>query len=152
LVTRCCTWPAARAVCHDTTFIPAFRPEAHLFSVNLVNTGNVNSRDADLINPEVAFVRGPLSVQGEYTHVFASEVDRPNRSTTVSRRDQLLSPASRASLSDAIRPLRTRHPDRQLRSTARTGRVAARCALLAHRSELVEHTGHTTSPPASTGT
>ena len=63
---------------HDTALPFASRPEAHLFPVNLVNTGNVNSRDADVINPEVAFVRGPVSVQGEYTHVFASEVNHPN--------------------------------------------------------------------------
>jgi phosphate-selective porin OprO and OprP len=43
------------------------RPEAHLFPVNLVSTGNINTDGADLLNPEVSFVTGPFSLQGEYT-------------------------------------------------------------------------------------
>ena len=40
-------------------------PEAHLAD-DLVNTGKLISDGADIINPELALVFGPFSVQGEY--------------------------------------------------------------------------------------
>jgi phosphate-selective porin OprO/OprP len=42
------------------------RPETHNTSVRLVDTGDISADDADLINPEVALVYGPFSLQGEY--------------------------------------------------------------------------------------
>jgi phosphate-selective porin OprO/OprP len=42
------------------------RPESHLTDVRLVDTGDIDLDNADLLNPEVAFVWGPLSFQGEY--------------------------------------------------------------------------------------
>jgi len=51
------------------------RPESHLFPVNLVNTGQIPADGADLINPELAFVRGPLEIQGEYTWAFVDQSD-----------------------------------------------------------------------------
>jgi phosphate-selective porin OprO/OprP len=56
----------------------ASRPEAHLFPVNLVSTGNIDSNGADFIDPEVAFVSGPFSVQGEYTWALVQQLDHPN--------------------------------------------------------------------------
>jgi phosphate-selective porin OprO/OprP len=51
------------------------RPEAHLTDVRLVDTGSIPSDGANLINPEVALVYGPFSIQGEYTHAFVSAED-----------------------------------------------------------------------------
>jgi len=48
----------------------ASRPESHLFPANLVNTGQVPTDGDDLIDPEIALVRGPLSFQAEYTWAF----------------------------------------------------------------------------------
>ena len=48
------------------------RPEAHLAD-DLVNTGRLISDGADIINPELALVIGPFSLQGEY---FDAGVDR----------------------------------------------------------------------------
>ncbi|MBX3028468.1 hypothetical protein KF840_26540 [bacterium] len=56
----------------------ASRPESHLFPVNLVNTGKINTDGADLVDPEIALVRGPLSIQGEYTWNIVQQVDQPN--------------------------------------------------------------------------
>jgi phosphate-selective porin OprO/OprP len=42
------------------------RPESHLTDVRLVDTGNIDLDSASLLNPELAFVWGPISVQGEY--------------------------------------------------------------------------------------
>jgi len=42
------------------------RPETHLSTNRLVDTGNILTDDVDLINPEVALVYGPFSFQGEY--------------------------------------------------------------------------------------
>ncbi len=42
------------------------RPESHLTNARLVNTGRIAADGADLINPEVAFVWGSFSMQGEY--------------------------------------------------------------------------------------
>jgi phosphate-selective porin OprO/OprP len=46
--------------------------------VALVNTGNIETDGVDLINPEVAWVHGPLSLQGEYQGAFVSQVDHSN--------------------------------------------------------------------------
>src|SRR5262249_28770619 len=51
----------------------ASRPEAHLFPVNLANTGQIPTNGADLINPELAYVIGPFSTQGEYTWAFVDQ-------------------------------------------------------------------------------
>jgi len=58
----------------------ASRPEAHLFPTNLVNTGMINTDGADLLNPEVAWVHGPLELQGEYTWALVDQVDQSNPS------------------------------------------------------------------------
>jgi phosphate-selective porin OprO/OprP len=47
------------------------RPESRLTDDRLVDTGEFFTDGGDLINPEFAFVSGPLSFQGEYFHVFA---------------------------------------------------------------------------------
>ena len=46
------------------------RPETHLTDERLVNTDEFLTESSDLINPEFAYVHGPLSLQGEYFHVF----------------------------------------------------------------------------------
>jgi phosphate-selective porin OprO/OprP len=55
------------------------RPEAHITDVRLANTGRFFADGADLLNPELAFVYGPFSLQGEYFWVKndASAVDDP---------------------------------------------------------------------------
>ncbi len=47
------------------------RPESRLTNVRLVNTGEFSTKGEDIINPEVAVVAGPFSLQGEYFHLFA---------------------------------------------------------------------------------
>jgi phosphate-selective porin OprO/OprP len=43
------------------------RPETHITDVRLVDTGNINDVEGvNLINPEIGFVHGPFSLQGEY--------------------------------------------------------------------------------------
>jgi phosphate-selective porin OprO/OprP len=56
------------------------RPEAHLSPVRFVDTASFASDGIDLINPEVALVYGPFSLQGEYLHAFAqaSEAKDPD--------------------------------------------------------------------------
>jgi phosphate-selective porin OprO/OprP len=46
------------------------RPEAHLSPVRFVDTGSFAADAVDLINPEIALVFGPLSLQGEYYRAF----------------------------------------------------------------------------------
>jgi phosphate-selective porin OprO/OprP len=46
------------------------RPETRLTDDRLVNTDEFLTESSDLINPEFAYVRGPLSLQGEYFYVF----------------------------------------------------------------------------------
>jgi phosphate-selective porin OprO/OprP len=55
------------------------RPESHLTDVRLVDTGSIDLDGADLLNPELAFVWGPFSLQGEYfwTNLDASAADDP---------------------------------------------------------------------------
>lgn len=48
------------------------RPEAHITDVRLANTGQFFADDADKLNPELAFVYGPFSLQGEY---FLADTD-----------------------------------------------------------------------------
>jgi phosphate-selective porin OprO/OprP len=56
------------------------RPETHLTDVRLVDTGNFDSDGASLLNPEIAFVWGPFSFQGEYfwTSVDSNEANDPS--------------------------------------------------------------------------
>lgn len=56
------------------------RPETHLTDVRLVDTGNFDADGANLINPELALVWGPLSLQGEYfwTGVDSKEGNDPS--------------------------------------------------------------------------
>ena len=51
------------------------RPETFLTDDRLVSTGTFDPDNADLINPELAIVAGPLSFQGEY---FLNIVDAPS--------------------------------------------------------------------------
>lgn len=44
------------------------RPESYLTDVRLVDTGEFPIDDGHAINPELAFVYGPLSIQAEYFH------------------------------------------------------------------------------------
>ncbi|MGD8286007.1 MAG: porin [Desulfobacterales bacterium] len=55
------------------------RPESHITDVRLANTDRYNADGADLLNPELALVYGPFSLQGEYFWVNndASAVDDP---------------------------------------------------------------------------
>jgi phosphate-selective porin OprO/OprP len=46
------------------------RPEAHLSPVRFVDTGSFAADNVDVINPEIAFVHGPFSLQGEYYRAF----------------------------------------------------------------------------------
>jgi len=48
-------------------------PEANLFNP-LVDTGNFLAKGVDIVDPEVALVYGPLSLQGEYMWVQAHDV------------------------------------------------------------------------------
>ena len=54
------------------------RPESHVTDDRLVDTGEFFARGLDLINPEIAIVYGPFSLQAEYLHVCADTVDAPN--------------------------------------------------------------------------
>jgi phosphate-selective porin OprO/OprP len=60
------------------------RPEAHITDVRPLTTtaggtGRLNTSDIDLINPEMALVWGPFSVQGEYFWSFVNaRRDTPN--------------------------------------------------------------------------
>ena len=56
------------------------RPETRITDVRLVDTFDILSDGTDLINPEVAFVYGPFSFQGEYFYAFtdAETVGNPN--------------------------------------------------------------------------
>ena len=51
------------------------RPESHLYPVELVDTGSIDSDSFDRIDPEVAVVRGPLSLQDEYMCAFVAHDD-----------------------------------------------------------------------------
>ncbi len=55
----------------DFTIQLRTRPESRLTDDRLVDTDEFFIDGGDLINPEFAFVSGPLSFQGEYFHVFA---------------------------------------------------------------------------------
>jgi phosphate-selective porin OprO/OprP len=57
----------------------ASRPEAHLYPTNLVNTGFIPTNGADIFDPELAYVYGPLALQGEYMWAL---VDQSNLSCT----------------------------------------------------------------------
>jgi len=55
------------------------RPESRLTNIRLVNTGEFFPKRMDIINPEMAVVAGPFSLQGEYFHLFADsdKADNP---------------------------------------------------------------------------
>ncbi len=55
------------------------RPETYLTDDRLVDTGKFFTGDTDFVDPEMALVVGPFSLQGEYFHLFASskEADNP---------------------------------------------------------------------------
>jgi phosphate-selective porin OprO/OprP len=54
----------------DTTIRYRARPECHITDERLVDTGSIAVDDLDVINPELALVYGPLSLQAEYFHSF----------------------------------------------------------------------------------
>lgn len=56
----------------------AQRPESRLYPVQLVNTGPIVTDGVDIINPEVALVAGPWSMQAEYMRAFVAQVDSAN--------------------------------------------------------------------------
>lgn len=63
----------------ETTARYRNRPESNLTDVRLVDTGNIDLDSANLLNPEIAFVWGPFSLQGEYywTKLDAKEAGDP---------------------------------------------------------------------------
>ena len=50
----------------ETTARYRTRPESHLTDARLVDTGQIDLDSANLLNPELAVVWGPFSLQGEY--------------------------------------------------------------------------------------
>jgi phosphate-selective porin OprO/OprP len=58
-------------------------PEAYMFNP-LVDTGYFMASGADVIDPEIALVYGPFSVQGEYTWTFINNVALPSPGTSSS--------------------------------------------------------------------
>lgn len=63
---------------HDDPITFAQRPESRLFPVQLVNTGPIVTDGIDIIDPEIALVVGPWSVQAEYMRAFVAQVDDPD--------------------------------------------------------------------------
>jgi phosphate-selective porin OprO/OprP len=55
------------------------RPESHLTDARLVDTGRIDLDNANLLNPELAVVWGPFSLQGEYfwTKLSSKEANDP---------------------------------------------------------------------------
>jgi phosphate-selective porin OprO/OprP len=55
------------------------RPESHLTDARLVDTGPIDLDSANLLNPELAVVWGPFSLQGEYfwTKLSSKEANDP---------------------------------------------------------------------------
>lgn len=64
----------------NTDFRFRARPEAHITDARIVDTKEFAADDVDLINPELALVLGPFSLQGEYfyTSVDAADTDDPD--------------------------------------------------------------------------
>ncbi len=56
-------------------------PEAYMFD-SLVDTGYFMAKGADVIDPEIALVYGPFSMQGEYTWSFLNDVALPSPSSS----------------------------------------------------------------------
>jgi phosphate-selective porin OprO/OprP len=50
------------------------RPESHL-APYVVDTGDISSQGAMVLGAEVAWVNGPLSIQGEFLHSFVDQTD-----------------------------------------------------------------------------
>ncbi len=63
---------------HDDVIAFSEQPESNLFPVELVDTGDIVSDGADLINPELALVYGPWSLQAEYMRAFVAQSDNAN--------------------------------------------------------------------------
>jgi len=55
----------------DTGIELRARPESRLTNVRLVDTAEFSTKGMDLINPEMAIIAGPFSLQGEYFHLFS---------------------------------------------------------------------------------
>lgn len=53
----------------DTDLRYRQRPATHMTDARIVDTGNFSAADANVINPELALVYGPFSLQGEYYFV-----------------------------------------------------------------------------------
>jgi phosphate-selective porin OprO/OprP len=56
----------------------ASKPEAHLSPVDFVDTLDIASDGVDLLNPELALVYGPFSLQAEYTYAAVEATNGPN--------------------------------------------------------------------------
>ncbi|MFC1824023.1 OprO/OprP family phosphate-selective porin [Thermodesulfobacteriota bacterium] len=54
----------------DFRVVSRVRPETRLSDDRLVDTGEFLTDGAGVFNPELAYVKGPISFQGEYFHVF----------------------------------------------------------------------------------
>jgi phosphate-selective porin OprO and OprP len=54
------------------------RPESYLTAEKLADTGNIPATRSNLINGELAWVWGPLSVQGEYFRAFLNAEGAPD--------------------------------------------------------------------------
>ena len=61
-------------------------PEFHLFGVKTVDTGAIGSTGADMINPELALVYGPFSLQGEFMDTFLNNAYEAYTYTTGTHR------------------------------------------------------------------
>jgi len=63
----------------ETTARYRSRPEIHLTDVRLVDTDDIDLGSANLLNPEIALVWGPFSIQGEYywTGLDSDVADNP---------------------------------------------------------------------------
>jgi len=56
----------------DTTVRYRERPESHITDANIVNTGRFAADAVDIVNPELALVYGPFSLQGEYFYTWVN--------------------------------------------------------------------------------
>lgn len=54
----------------DTTVRFRERPESHITDARIVNTGRLAADAVDIVNPELALVFGPFSLQGEYFYTW----------------------------------------------------------------------------------
>ncbi len=54
------------------------RPESYLTNIKFVDTGNISTTRTNLIDGEIAWVWGPLSLQGEYFRAFTNAQGCPD--------------------------------------------------------------------------